>query len=225
MNEFETAIEGTSFYTEFISRLPAPLDNLTFDIILVLVIAAILIIPSVVDGVRGKAVRHRIHTRTLEHEKAEEARRAEEKAEKEAEKAERERERADREAEKQADREARAAEIDAFRKIAENETKKAAVSDGSLHPFKISTRSMEPALLMNTTVYGTPALASDLAPGDVGVYRFDTKRGPVYIVHRLMRIDDDGSYIFKGDNEEKEDPPVKADQIEYKVIEKKRAVM
>ena len=196
------SIESTDFYKNYVVNFPEPLNNVAFDLVLILIIAAVIIIPAVVEAVRGRIVRKRIRKRA-------EVYKAEMIAEKEKE-----------EKEKKEEKEFRKEEMNAFKEFAKNEVKKAAVSEGTLHPFKISTRSMEPALVMNTTVYAKPVLASDVKVNDIVGYRFDTKKGPVYIIHRIVGVNEDGTYRLKGDNEEKEDPPVKADQIEYIVVNK-----
>lgn len=201
------SIENTDFYKKYISTFPEPLNNVAFDLILIIAIASVIILPAVIEAVKTHTVRKRIKKRAEVYE-------AQMRVEKEEAKAEKARE----EEARKEEREFRKEEINALKEFAKTEVKKAAVTEGAVRPFRISTRSMEPALLMNTMVYAKPVLASDVKEGDIVVYRFNMKSGPMYVIHRIIRINEDGTYILKGDNEEKEDPPVKADQIEYLVV-------
>lgn len=205
------AIEGTEFYQKYIVNFPEPLNNVAFDLVLILIIIGIIVVPAVIEGIKTHAVRKRIKKRAEEY-------KVEMRAEKEKEAQEKKEEQERREQERKEDRAIRQEEIKTFQKLAENEEKKSAVAEGSMRPFRISTRSMEPALLMNTTVYAKPVLAADVKENDIVAYRFDTKQGPVYIIHRVIAMNEDGTYVCKGDNETKNDPPVKAEQIEYLIV-------
>ena len=52
----------------------------------------------------------------------------------------------------------------------------------------------------------------DLKTGDIAVY----KKGHDLIVHRIMSFESD-YVVFKGDNNNFDDPPVKMDQVLYSV--------
>ncbi|MBQ6132714.1 MAG: S24/S26 family peptidase [Lachnospiraceae bacterium] len=201
------SIEGTEFYQKYMVNFPEPLNNVAFDLVLILVIVGITVVPSVIGAIKSRSVKKRIRQKAEEY-----------KAQIKAEKEKAEQEKQEEKAARKEEIEMRKEEMNALKQFAKNETKKAAVAEGSVRPFRISTRSMEPALLMNTTVYAKPVMASDVKEGDVIAYRYDTKRGSVYVIHRIVGMNEDGTYRLKGDNEEKEDPPVKAEQIEYLVV-------
>lgn len=201
------SIEGTEFYQKYMVNFPEPLNNVAFDLVLILIIIGIIVVPAVIEAIKSRSVKKRIRQKAEEY-----------KAQIEQEKEQAAKEKQEEKAARREEIEMRKEEMTALKEFAKNEVKKAAVAEGSMRPFRISTRSMEPSFLMNTTVYAKPVMASDVTEGDVVAYRYDTKRGSVYVIHRIVGMNEDGTYRLKGDNEEKEDPPVKAEQIEYLVV-------
>ena len=86
-----------------------------------------------------------------------------------------------------------------------------------IQPLFIATDSMEPVIPAKSFVLTRPIDAEDVKVGDIVAYRYQSATGkiPVRIVHRVIRINDDQTYILKGDHEEEPDDPVRADQILY----------
>lgn len=193
-------IEGSELYSRYISKLPAPLNNEGFDIALIIIIASIIVLPPVFEALMGKAAKDRIlkAASAFEKEEMEKDKKAE--------------------FEKIKEQEERQESLSALKSIARNEEKKAKVSEGALRMFRIGTRSMEPALCINSVVYARPCTPDELKEGDIAIYRIDRGAGEfIYVIHRLIGKTDDGRFRFKGDNEENEDQPVKPEQIEYLV--------
>ncbi len=58
----------------------------------------------------------------------------------------------------------------------------------------IRTGSMEPTLHVGAVVIVNPHVKPD--KGDIAMYETDSSE----VIHRVMDINDDGSYMFKGDN-------------------------
>ena len=89
-----------------------------------------------------------------------------------------------------------------------------------IRPFFVMTDSMEPTIHARSFILAVPVWPEDVRDGDIVVYRRPTSRFLIFsVVHRVIRIEDDGStFIFRGDHEKEEDPPVSADQIRYRVI-------
>ncbi len=97
--------------------------------------------------------------------------------------------------------------------------------------FWVMTDSMEPVIPAMSPILTVTADPSDIRPGDIAVYTRTAapKEGSISVsltggfsfsvVHRVIRIEDGGqTFIFQGDNEEEEDPPVDASRISYRVI-------
>lgn len=82
--------------------------------------------------------------------------------------------------------------------------------------FYVPTTSMEPTIMSHSFIVAKTVDADDVQPGDiVTYYRMDDKK---VICHRII-AKTEGGFIFKGDNNQKEDPlPVENEAIGYRVI-------
>lgn len=85
-----------------------------------------------------------------------------------------------------------------------------------IRPFFIMTDSMIPTIPVHSVVYGIPVDAEEVEIGDIVAYTADYGWFKPTIIHRVVAIQDD-FYIFKGDHNEKEDTPVSAGQIKYRI--------
>ncbi len=88
------------------------------------------------------------------------------------------------------------------------------------HKGVVKTDSMEPTIHARNFILAVPVWTEDVREGDIVVYWRPAPRFLAFsVVHRVIRIEDDRStFIFRGDHEKEEDPPVSADQIRYRVI-------
>ena len=91
-------------------------------------------------------------------------------------------------------------------------------------PFFVMTGSMEPTIRTHSLVLAVPINPEEVREGDVVTYTrtaADTAGGhlriPFTVVHRVREIRGD-IFIFQGDNESEPDPPVRAEQIGYRVV-------
>lgn len=91
-------------------------------------------------------------------------------------------------------------------------------------PFYVMTGSMEPTIRAHSLIIAVPVRAEDVRVGDIVTYtrmaadRHSSRiRIPLTVVHRVIAVDGK-SFIFKGDNEERPDPPVGPEQIGYRVV-------
>ena len=91
-------------------------------------------------------------------------------------------------------------------------------------PFYVMTGSMEPTIRAHSLVLAVPISPEEVREGDIVTYTrtaFDTGGGhlriPFTVVHRVTKISGD-IFIFQGDNESEPDPPVRAEQIGYKIV-------
>ena len=84
-----------------------------------------------------------------------------------------------------------------------------------VRPTLVSGGSMQPALRV-----GDVAITTDVSPDDVragDVIRF--RSGEIYILHRVVEIDEDGPYfITRGDANNVDDPPVLPAQLEGRLV-------
>ncbi len=64
----------------------------------------------------------------------------------------------------------------------------------------VATGSMEPTIVTGAFIVVNPH--EDVEVGDVAMYKAGAEG---YVVHRIIDVDENGSYIFKGDNNETED--------------------
>ncbi len=88
--------------------------------------------------------------------------------------------------------------------------------------FRVTGRSMTPAIRHGETVIVAPVSAADLRPGDVALYA----RGKRVFAHRLLAVvQDQGkhpSFLLRGDNMPDCDRPVGAEAILGKLVQVKR---
>ncbi len=85
----------------------------------------------------------------------------------------------------------------------------------------VVSASMEPTIMTGDFVLVETTDPKEVEVGDIVTYRTLTDSGKLTnynVIHRVVAISEDGEYIFKGDNNDSEDPPVQAEQIGYKVI-------
>lgn len=80
----------------------------------------------------------------------------------------------------------------------------------------IATDSMEPTLKTNQFALAKKATGDEVEIGDIATYKV---WGRIYTVtHRVVDID--GDYlIFKGDNNDEADEPVRKDRVIYRVVQ------
>ena len=84
-------------------------------------------------------------------------------------------------------------------------------------PFYIMSESMDPVIKVGHIVISKPINADDIDIGDIIAYKTPSKT----VIHRVIKINDDGTYEFKGDNNKIQIPSdihVKANQIQYKIV-------
>lgn len=81
----------------------------------------------------------------------------------------------------------------------------------------VISASMEPYIMTDDVAIGQIVKENDeIAIGDVYIY--ENKTG-LKIIHRIIDEDENGDYIFKGDNNDIRDyNPVKREQIEFKYL-------
>ena len=88
-------------------------------------------------------------------------------------------------------------------------------------PFFIMSESMEPTIMTHQVVVAVPVEPEDVEVGDIvtyDLYSNVTDKIKQTIIHRVVAINEDGTFIFKGDNNQSEDKPVSASRIGYKII-------
>lgn len=88
-------------------------------------------------------------------------------------------------------------------------------------PFFIMSESMEPTIHKHQFVLAVPVDADEVQVGDIVTYDLYSNVNKALketIIHRVIAINDDGSFFFKGDNNEKADKAVDASRIGYKII-------
>jgi signal peptidase I len=88
-------------------------------------------------------------------------------------------------------------------------------------PFFIMSESMEPTIMTHQVVLAVPIEPEDVEVGDIVTYNLYSNVSESIkqtIIHRVVAIQEDGTFIFKGDNNEKLDNPVDASRIGYKII-------
>lgn len=84
-------------------------------------------------------------------------------------------------------------------------------------PFYIMSESMAPVIKVGHIVISKPINANDIDIGDIIAYKTPSKT----VIHRVIKINDDGTYEFKGDNNKIQIPSdihVTANQIQYKIV-------
>lgn len=90
----------------------------------------------------------------------------------------------------------------------------------SYRVFFIMSESMEPEIKENGFVIGKILPKdSEQEVGEIYAYRRAGRFGEEIIIHRFISIGEDGSYQFKGDNNELPDErPVERDDIGYVIV-------
>ena len=83
-------------------------------------------------------------------------------------------------------------------------------------PLFVVTESMEPTIRALRPVISVPVDAKDVQIGDIVTYKH---KSGMTIVHRVIEAQEDGTFIFKGDNNSVQDPqPVTPEQIGYRAV-------
>jgi len=88
-------------------------------------------------------------------------------------------------------------------------------------PFFIMSASMEPTIMTGQFVIAMPVKPEDIKIGDIVSYkscRTTDNTIKKTIIHRVIAINDDDTFTFKGDNNAAKDNPVPASSIGYKII-------
>lgn len=82
--------------------------------------------------------------------------------------------------------------------------------------------SMEPTISTYQVVLGAPIGSGAVEVGDIAAYELYAESTSLIketVIHRVKAIDEDGKYIFKGDNNEHEDQrPIEKGRIKYKIV-------
>lgn len=89
-------------------------------------------------------------------------------------------------------------------------------------PFLIMSDSMEPNINTYQIVLGKMVTESNLEVGDIAAYELYSEATNVIketVIHRVYAKNDDGTYIFKGDNNKGCDMnPISKERIKYKIV-------
>lgn len=88
-----------------------------------------------------------------------------------------------------------------------------------IKPYIVQTPSMTPIIGVGDVVFVNERIF-DLQPGDIGAYAMtnpDTGEA-ITITHRVISVNDDGTYTFKGDANNTSDPDVNASDIVGKYV-------
>jgi len=86
------------------------------------------------------------------------------------------------------------------------------LAEGKTIRIRADGYSMFPTIKAGSLIYIEPDI--DPSPGEIIAW----KRDEGFVVHRLVRIANDGAYITRGDSCAREDKPVKKEQIAGRVI-------
>ncbi len=92
------------------------------------------------------------------------------------------------------------------------------ISVFSYRLFWILSESMEPVIKENRMVVGKLIGEDDLVVGEIYAYRRGGIFGREIVIHRLVRITEEGNYIFQGDNNKEPDGAVERGQIGYRIV-------
>ena len=89
-------------------------------------------------------------------------------------------------------------------------------------PFLIMSDSMEPCISTYQFVLGKPIDADEIKVGDIAAYELYSETSNLIketIVHRVYAINEDGSFVFKGDNNQNIDAnSIPKERIKYKIV-------
>ena len=90
----------------------------------------------------------------------------------------------------------------------------------SYRAFYIMSESMEPEISVNQVVIGQYVPEEDeLIAGEIYAYSRDGIMGQEIIIHRLLKVTEDGRYQFKGDNNQLPDAElVEREEIGYRMV-------
>ena len=84
-------------------------------------------------------------------------------------------------------------------------------------PFFIMSESMEGTIKTYQWVVGKPVEADECNINDIIAYKKDNSNKTV--IHRIIDINDDGTLVFKGDNNaDRDKADIRPDQILYKIF-------
>lgn len=81
--------------------------------------------------------------------------------------------------------------------------------------------SMEPTIHTHQFVIAVPITPDKIKVGDIVTYDLHStlnRNIKETIIHRVIAINDDDTFVFKGDNNAEPDEPVRAQNIGYKII-------
>lgn len=89
-------------------------------------------------------------------------------------------------------------------------------------PYFIASNSMEPCIKTGQLVLGVQVEADELKIGDIAAYELYSEQSHLFketVIHRIYKVNEDGTYEFKGDNNKNPDIySVSADRIKYKIV-------
>lgn len=71
-----------------------------------------------------------------------------------------------------------------------------------IRPYIVLSASMEPTIMTGALGYINTKDCDDISTGDIVAYTMGDK---ITVIHRVIGVNEDGTYITKGDNNEKED--------------------
>lgn len=86
----------------------------------------------------------------------------------------------------------------------------------SYRAFYILSESMEPVLHKHQIVFGK--LARGWKSGRGQIYAYQRPWGREVVIHRLVEITEEGTYLFQGDNNDVSDEAVGREQIGYHIL-------
>lgn len=84
--------------------------------------------------------------------------------------------------------------------------------------FWIMSESMEPVIQENRIVVGKLTGDGELDVGEIYAYQREGMLGKEMVIHRLVGLTEEGSYIFQGDNNMEPDRVVLREQIGYRIV-------
>ena len=89
-------------------------------------------------------------------------------------------------------------------------------------PFLIMSDSMEPCISTYQFVLAKQVDVDEIQVGDIAAYELYAENTEIIketVIHRVHAINEDGTYLFKGDNNQNIDVnPIQKDRIKYKIV-------
>ena len=89
-------------------------------------------------------------------------------------------------------------------------------------PFLIMSDSMEPCISTYQFVLAKQVDEDEIQVGDIAAYELYAENTEIIketVIHRVHAINEDGTYLFKGDNNQNIDVnPIPKDRIKYKIV-------